>query len=762
MSLEASKPAPEQRRPGRTFDLYVAREVLFPALFGLFGLTAVVLTATLLDLSDLFINRGVSGGTVARMLFFEGVPVAARMLPFAVLVGSLVALGRLAADREILALEASGVSAVRLSWPVVLLGACASCVSLLLSLSATPWAGRRFEDTLADIARTKPWAHLEAGRRASFGGWQLDAREVSAEGTQLQSVMLWVPELGETIFSRRGSLGPAADGGVEITLREGRLVFSPNPDGSVNEINFDVATTRLPEDTSALEQKDKDRIPNLPMDELRELAATFVPTPTDVLPRAALEIQRRYSYPAASLVFGLLAVPVFLTRRRLSRSSGGVIGLLLTLAYYGLVQVGEGLVAAGSVGPGLGAWFPNLVLGAAALALLVRTRRDRTLSRGSEGARMVRRSSAASAARRGRPHRYALHRYVAGRALQLLALSFAVLFTAYFLIDLMDRLSWFSKYQATPLEIVRFYGARIWLLVSRAVPMAILVGTALTVSLLAAEGELLGMRACGIPAPRALLPALLIAALLAPAYFVLNNVVLPRSQALADELKHTEIKAQVYAEQQERRKVGYRARTGNQFVEAGLFDPDLGQARKITIFEMGPDGLPTSRTDAASGRHIGEGWWRLTDPERVELGPQRVERVPAPRHAQLGDTVDAGVDTDHLSARQIALEAAQVEADGFPATHYWVEFHKRLAEPFGCLVLPALVLFFAAGGPPFPTPAQTLLVSAVIGVCYVLLVAVSSSLGRGGALPPVVSAWAPIGVFATLMLGAATRLLRRL
>ena len=87
------------------------------------------------------------------------------------------------------------------------------------------------------------------------------------------------------------------------------------------------------------------------------------------------------------------------------------------------------------------------------------------------------------------------------------------------------------------------------LLASRAVPMALLVATALTVSLLAAEGELIGMRACGISSLRALAPAFVLATLTAPAYFLLNNVVVPRTNALADELKRTEIKDEFYAAQ---------------------------------------------------------------------------------------------------------------------------------------------------------------------------------------------------------------------
>jgi lipopolysaccharide export system permease protein len=276
------------------------------------------------------------------------------------------------------------------------------------------------------------------------------------------------------------------------------------------------------------------------------------------------------------------------------------------------------------------------------------------------------------------------------------------------------------------------------------------------------EGELIGMRACGISATRGTQPVLVIALILTPLYFLLNNVVVPRTNALADELKNTEIKARATAEKREARKASYWYRSGNQLLEAAYFDPDRGQARDLTIFDLGEDGLPLSRTDAEAGRHIGQGWWRLTSPSRVELTDGRVVRVPAPRHAQLGATVKAEIDTMHLPVNAIAAEARAVEAEGFDASPFWVDYHIRLAEPFACLILPALVLFFAVGGPPFPGPAQTLLVSGIVGVSYILMVAVAKSLGRGGAVSPMLAAWGPISAFSMVAGYLFTRVWRRL
>ena len=76
---------PLHRRPRLTLYLYVTREALRPTAFALLGLTAVLLTKNILGYSDLVINRGLGAAAVGQMLFFEAIPVAARMFPFAML-----------------------------------------------------------------------------------------------------------------------------------------------------------------------------------------------------------------------------------------------------------------------------------------------------------------------------------------------------------------------------------------------------------------------------------------------------------------------------------------------------------------------------------------------------------------------------------------------------------------------------------------------------------------------------------------------------
>jgi lipopolysaccharide export system permease protein len=255
---------------------------------------------------------------------------------------------------------------------------------------------------------------------------------------------------------------------------------------------------------------------------------------------------------------------------------------------------------------------------------------------------------------------------------------------------------------------------------------------------------------------------LVLSALVAPAYFALNDFVVPRTNALADELKQTEIKDVFYARYGERLKHGVWYRSGNQVVEAALLDPDRGDARQITIYEVGAEGLPVSRSDARSARHVGRGVWQLIDSARIEVRDGRVRQALAPRFAELGETLPADVDTMHMSVARLARELREVEAGGYDGSAFRVALHARLAAPLACLVLPAVVLFFAAGGPPFPGPAQTLLVSGVLGAAFILLTGAATSLGHGGAVPAFVAGWAPALCYALLSVVLGFRLWRRL
>src|SRR4051794_25167937 len=101
-------------RLGAILTHYVIQDLVLPTTISLAGLTVLILAKDLLNFSDFVINRGFGVGVVVMIACYEVMPLVARTLPFAVLVGVLVGLGRLRADLEILTLEAIGISKRRL------------------------------------------------------------------------------------------------------------------------------------------------------------------------------------------------------------------------------------------------------------------------------------------------------------------------------------------------------------------------------------------------------------------------------------------------------------------------------------------------------------------------------------------------------------------------------------------------------------------------------------------------------------------------
>jgi LPS export ABC transporter permease LptG len=720
--------------------------MVFPTLYTLGGLTIVILTKDLVPLTDFAINRGLSIGDVSAIALYQMIPVVGNILPFGVLIGGLVALGRLGADRELLMLEASGVSPPRALGPVMTFAGVMAAFAFAMSLIASPWAGRAIDDEFAEIERTNPGAMITPGVIHRFGGWIMQAREVSSRGDKMRGVALWIPAVGDTTFARSGKIDPTNDGGHRVRLEAATLLLDPRK--YAREFRFDQMTADLPSGGKTV--KRGPRMGGRTLDELAAMAVEETQV-RRIRQVAGLEFHRRFALPAATLVFGFLIVPLFLRRAQLSRSSGGVLGILATIAYYGLVHIGDSFVYDGRLEAAAGVWLPNAVLGLSALILTLRMTRLSAFAHRSNrlaGADLDGEKANKKTGRLG-TRRWPLQRYVVARFLQLSGICFAIVFVGYLLIDILERMQWIGKYGASFEQVMTYYGARIPLLTSRVVPMSLLVSTALTVSEFARNGELMGIRTNGIPALRALLPILAICALITPAYFLLNNEVLPHTNTLASYLKKV-IKRRGDAGPARPAGLGAWFRDGDRFVQAIEFDPKHGSARGITIFELDKDGLPVARVDALSARHLGGRKWLLEDAVRVQPAPTNLVVESGPEYVEIGKAIRAGINTRHLSVGDLRREIREIEERGLDSTHYEVDLFMKLALPMACLVLPGVALFFALGGPPHPSPALTLVFSAVVAISYVMLTGVGTSLGYGGALSPRVAGFSATAFFAML------------
>src|SRR5713226_5745607 len=126
----------------RTIDRYILQELGMPFAQSLGALTFILLTREILRLVELLINKGVGLVPLLKTFILLLPSFFVLTLPMACLIASISAFSRLSSDRELTAMQATGVSIGRLLRPVLLFSTAVFLVTLYLAQFAQPWTGQ--------------------------------------------------------------------------------------------------------------------------------------------------------------------------------------------------------------------------------------------------------------------------------------------------------------------------------------------------------------------------------------------------------------------------------------------------------------------------------------------------------------------------------------------------------------------------------------------------------------------------------------------
>ena len=135
---------------------YVVREHVGPLVFALSALTSLLMLQYVARQLANLAGKGLPWTAIAKFFVLSLPFTIAMTLPMAVLVATLYAFGRMAAEHEITAFKASGVRVRSLMLPVL---ACAFLLSLVMVAfndQVLPRANHQLRILQMDIARTKP------------------------------------------------------------------------------------------------------------------------------------------------------------------------------------------------------------------------------------------------------------------------------------------------------------------------------------------------------------------------------------------------------------------------------------------------------------------------------------------------------------------------------------------------------------------------------------------------------------------------------
>jgi lipopolysaccharide export system permease protein len=135
---------------------YVLKEHLAPLLFSLSALTSLLLLNYVAKRLSELVGKGLEMGVIAEFLLLSIPFTVAMTLPMAVLVATLHAFSRMAAENEITAFKASGLSLQRLMVPVIIAAGGLTIFMVWFNDQVLPASNHRLTILSNDIARVKP------------------------------------------------------------------------------------------------------------------------------------------------------------------------------------------------------------------------------------------------------------------------------------------------------------------------------------------------------------------------------------------------------------------------------------------------------------------------------------------------------------------------------------------------------------------------------------------------------------------------------
>ncbi|HZZ83550.1 MAG TPA: LptF/LptG family permease [Anaeromyxobacteraceae bacterium] len=355
-------------------DRYLAREILLPFGAGLLFLTQLLLATQLLAQGDVLFGAGVSLVDLGLVCLFILPHLLGYVLPVAFLLGAVVGVGRLAEDRELVALSAAGIAPSRLVRVPALLGALATAAALFLSLQVEPAGLRAARQRLDDLIKRNVTSEVRSGTFfVDIPDVTLYAEQVKKDGwhhvlisdrTDPAAPLLALAEVGKLRPGEAGStleLVLARGEAHREELSQGEYVTARFRKGSI-----DVGVGQTLEERNRLVGSPFELTPG----DILGLARRADAQRPDEARRWRTFLHRRIAGPLALLAFALLAVPIAASRRG-GRAFGYVATLLAVVAYYALLRVGEGLSQRGAVPYWLGPELANLAFAAVGLAAVL-------------------------------------------------------------------------------------------------------------------------------------------------------------------------------------------------------------------------------------------------------------------------------------------------------------------------------------------------------------------------------------------------------
>jgi len=766
----------------RIFTRYILSEVLAHALIGGALFTFVIFMPNLSPILDLVVRESATLGSIGRIFLFSIPNTFTVTVPMAVLVGILLGLSRLAADSEITAMRACGIGVWSFVRVVSVIAIAGSALSLFIALYVAPRSTAALLKLENSIKTSQ--ASFEIQPRVfyeDFKNYVLYVQDVRAAAGASQWHRVFLADLSDAADPKITTAESATVvNGGDNTLRM-RLRDGTEHDTSTADPNqYTVSTFAESDVPLAISAQEETRIgradkPILAMRDSELYRLSRLPGGK----LYAIELNKRFAFPASCLVLMLVGVPLGMSSRRGGKSAGFVVTILLVFLYYFLSSTGIALARQNKLSPPVGVWSVNVLFAVFGLLLLGQLSRrggvnwfpnlaallpfKRAEPVVSDQGPVAQQSTAVIVAARHRSGRrsfplildnYILKQFLSTFALVLVTfLLLMVIFTFFELLGDIIR-------NRTPLVTVGDYLVNLMPnLIYTLTPLCTLIAVLATFGGLHRTSELTAMKATGISLYRVMVPVLVLAALLGSALFAFDESYLPtanrRQEALRSIIKGKPAQTFLRPDRQwifGHQEPGKPAR----IFYYEFFDPDHDRFANLSVFEFDPKSFALSRRIFATSAHwepnlhqwiFEDGWVRaFNGPVMQDYDRFQVRTFPAvdedPPYFKKENR-----QSQEMSFGELNRYIHDLSQSGFDTMRLRVQLNRKLAYPLITLVMSILAIPFALS---MGRRGSLTGIAAAIGlaVVYWVVAGTFEAMGNVNMLPAFLAAWSPDLLFA--------------
>jgi len=349
-------------------DRYVSRQIFVNLLFAIAVLSFVLVVGNIFrKLLPLLVNHDLPieyvVGFIAYVLPFSLIFT----IPWGLLTAVLLVFGRLSADNELIALRANGVGITRICFPLAIIALLCTAASLWLNVQVAPAAQEEMRSTVFNLATRNPMALFGSDQVID----QFPGRKIyvgKKDGNKLENIIVF--ETDEKAMPMKVTY--ARSGSLQADLPNKRILMhlSGARYQQRDEVDpYDLTRMRdgisveegtLPISLDELYEKEKRRA-SRSMLSLEQLLEQLSDDDPKMRSSSRTEINKRFSFPLACIVFALVGVPLGITAHRRETSFGFAASLVIGLFYFLFIIVADTLRANAKLHPELLVWFPNVL-----------------------------------------------------------------------------------------------------------------------------------------------------------------------------------------------------------------------------------------------------------------------------------------------------------------------------------------------------------------------------------------------------------------